>query len=293
MSIYYKYCFEFLSSQLWAIDEAYHIQQYYITDVIFRKIIGRSNLRYDINQVTITEGTSKIDVSLKESFAVICDKDLRCETLRVVSIYSCLQSCYKGLALIFVTCLTADYCGMKMVSSNNDTNVEGANEPCKRMSDRDYINGMFTAMVLFISVFVTIYLTKRMKEIWTMKILSLSAIFFNFLLLFCLPKLMMYISFGMILFTLNGISVVFYIILPKLYPTIARNSGFGLVDGISKIVASVFTFFITILLNHSVKGSIGAAMPFIAVILIQLFAPGLENKLKASEECTNLGQVSK
>ena len=252
-------------------------------------------MSYDIEEVTFkrdTEDTSNIDFSLKDSFAAICDIDLRYETFRVVSIYSCLQSCYKALALIFVTCLTADYCDMKMVSSNNDTNIEGAHEPCQRPGDRDYINGMFTALVLYISLFVTIYLTKRIKEIWTMKILSLSAIFFNFLLFFCLPKLMMYTSFGMLIFTFNGISVVFYIILPKLYPTVARNAGFGLVDGISKIVASVFTFFIIILLNSSIKGSIGAVMTISAVILIQLFAPGLQNKLEDSDECANSGKVS-
>lgn len=200
----------------------------------------------------------------------------------MIASYSCLQTLYKGLLYVITAMLAADYCGMAVTSSRDP--VTSSLDGCATLSDGDLLNAIFLSIPFFLATVVCIYLKHRFKEVLMLKVFALLCLVTNLIMLVCLPVAVLYINLGLLGFGASGMALIFYILLPQLYPTVARNSGFGLVDGVGKLVASAAIFAITAVVSYSVRGAIGLLIGISVLNVIQaLFIKDKEQPRTISE----------
>ena len=228
--------------------------------------------------------------SILESFMAICSNDLRCETLKIIGIYSCLQIGFKGFLYIITAIFATDMCesNHKVWGQNRTENLAfGQKVGCATLEDSDLINGVILSLAFYASTIMTTILVKKVGEYWSMKFLAVASLFFSVPILFCLPSVFQLLSMFVMFTGIAGISLVFFIILPQIYPTIARNSGFGLVDGVGKIVASLAVYAITTTINYSLRGAIGLLIGIMGLLLVQVLALNVENISETVDDLPN------
>ena len=240
----------------------------------------RDNSEINLNEIKIrkelgTRGRKK--KSIKQSFQMIFGEELRCSTLKIIGIYSFLQIAFKGVLYIITAIFATNMCGSnhKVWGSNPSEKLAfGQEVECATLDDSDLINGTLLSLSFHVSSILTIILVKKFGEYWSLRLLSIAGLLFSIPMMFCLPGNIQIISVGVMGVGVSGVSLVFYMVLPQIYPTIARNSGFGLVDGVGKIVASLAVFAITTIINYSLRAAIGFLIGIMVVLLVQVMLLG-------------------
>ena len=276
-----------------------HIFSICSTNLPNRTKLKTSCPEFNLDEITIlkearTRVKSNLAKSILQSFKTICSSELRCDTLRVIGIYSCLQIVFKGLLYITTAIFATNRCetnrGHKVWGSNPTDNMPfGKPVQCATLDDADLVNGALLSFAFHASTILTMILVKRVGEYWTLRLLSVSTLFFSCLLIFCIPGHIQLVSIFMIAVGVAGISLVFFIILPQIYPTIARNSGFGLVDGVGKIVASLAVYAITTIINYSLRAAICVLVGMSSVLMVQILV--LRNLTETSEEASKENEL--
>lgn len=174
--------------------------------------------------------------------------------------------------------MSTNYCQISSVELTPPSLQNGTSATTceKALTDSDFFNGILMSSAFFGSTAVGIVMAKKLGEVLSLKIFAVGSLFFSFFLLICMkPPILMFIAFGGMAFCVAGLSLQIFIILPQIYPTVARNAGFGLIDGLGKLVASVAVFLITALLNYGNR----AAMIFIILVIAALVVQVLFTKL--------------
>ena len=251
-----------------------------------------SNTYYNLSEVRIarepdtdSEGTLQ-ESSITRSFATIFGDELRKDTFKILATYSCLQVLYKGLLYVVTGIFAKNFCGLTISDSPIDQN-SGSNDDiseCDTLSNGDLINGILLSVALYPSTVISVYMAEKIGENRTLKLFAMACFVFCAALLFCLPTALIFLNIGLLIFSVAGMSLVLYMILPQMYPTVARNSGFGLVDGVGKLVASIGVFVITAALESSVRGAIGILVLICLLIIVQSFLLNVRGDLRDSEE---------
>ena len=178
-----------------------------------------------------------------------------------------------------------NFCGLTISDSPIDQN-SGSNDDiseCDTLSNGDLINGILLSVALYPSTVISVYMAEKIGENRTLKLFAMACFVFCAALLFCLPTALIFLNIGLLIFSVAGMSLVLYMILPQMYPTVARNSGFGLVDGVGKLVASIGVFVITAALESSVRGAIGILVLICLLIIVQSFLLKVRGDLRDSE----------
>lgn len=248
--------------------------------IYFYRTKLRDNSEINLNEIKIrkelgTRGRKK--KSIKQSFQMIFSEELRCSTLKIIGIYSFLQIAFKGVLYIITAIFATNMCGSnhKVWGSNPSEKLAfGQEVECATLDDSDLINGTLLSLSFHVSSILTIILVKKFGEYWSLRFLSIAGLLFSIPMMFCLPGNIQIIAVGVMGIGISGVSLVFYMVLPQIYPTIARNSGFGLVDGVGKIVASLAVFAITTIINYSLRAAIGFLIGIMAALLIQVMLLG-------------------
>ena len=205
--------------------------------------------------------------SLFASFISIFSPDILLDTIKTTLVYVSLQILFKGLLYLVTHMMAYNYCGLSTGIPITVTNSTELTEHCDHLTNKDFINAMLLSVAFFPSTLFAVFSCKNFGELRSLRVFSLAYLFGITLLFFCLPKVLMFIFIGWVIFFVAAISLVMYIILPEMYPTVARNSGFGLVDGLGKIIASVAIFGITAMLNYSTRLCLGI---FVVIAIIQI-----------------------
>ena len=221
--------------------------------------------------------------SLRKCLSYICGKGNVSTTLQVVAVYCCNMILFKGAALFLAIIIAVNYCNMGTATFIEDTTEETA-ERCQTLTNKDLLNGMCLAAALYPSTLAAVLLSDKLGKLFTLRLLSTCLVLVFGAMLFCFSKFVMYfIAFFVIVF-ITSVCIVMYLILPDMFPTIARNSGFGLVDGVGKTVAAVAVFGITAMFNYSIKGCIGIFICISVVQLVFAFKFKYQDKLSLVDE---------
>jgi hypothetical protein len=223
---------------------------------------------------------STLMASVMTSFKTIFGDKLRNSTLKILASYSCLQILYKGLLYVLTTMFRKNFCGLHVGGSKS----EDVNPHCATLSNGDLISGIILSTVFYPSTVVSVYLTEKIGDNAALKIFALLSLIFNIIMLICMPVPLAYVNLGLLCFSIAAMSLVFYMILPQMYPTVARNSGFGLVDGVGKLVASVGIFVITAALTSSMRGAIGILIVICFLINVQVFCLKMKRDSSLADE---------
>ena len=211
--------------------------------------------------------------SVMRSFATIFSDELRSDTLKILASYSCLQILYKGLLYVVATMFAENFCGVEGngLTSDSNSKSEGNYYDCATLSNGDLIGGILLSIAFYPSTIVSVYLSKKIGENRALRTFAVLCLVFNVAMLICMPVPLTFLNLGMLIFSVAAMSLVFYMILPQMYPTVARNSGFGLVDGVGKLVASIGIFVITAALDSSIRVAVGILIIICLLINIQAF----------------------
>ena len=188
---------------------------------------------------------------------------------------------YKAIIFVYTKMLVTDYCGMEGLEMMDGRGEDGSDgTQCVTLSNKDFTNSILLSLVLYLGT-ASAYLSSRLVgQLDSAKGYAFMATVCNILLFICMPVLAMYFFLGFFVFNLSSMSVIMYMILPQLYPTLARNSGFGLIDGGGKMVASVALFIVVALLDYSVS----AALALLLLVSTALFLHVLFSDLKHNVE---------
>lgn len=207
-----------------------------------------------------------------KSFRTIFSEEFRYDTLRILASYSCLQIQFKGMLYVVTAIFAQNMCaaGDEELAEASVLVYGQHIASCKALDNGDLESGMLLSLSFYVSTVLTVLMTKRFGEHLTLKSLGLLCLVVAFLMLFCLPGPLFLINLALNALSVAGISLVFYIILPQVYPTVARNSGFGLIDGCGKLVSSVAIFGLTTTLNFSIRAAIGLLVGVVLLFNIQV-----------------------
>ncbi|XP_063694860.1 putative transporter SVOPL isoform X2 [Bolinopsis microptera] len=241
-----------------------------------KRKLRAANTNLNLDRITIlrepgTDPQTGGGNSIMRSFATICSDGLRWDTLKILASYACLQMLYKGLLYVVATMFAQNFCGLKVGGSMSDISSDSGVEGCATLSNGDLISGILLSAAFFPSTIVSVYLTKIIGASRALITFAVCCLISCVILTICLPVPIGFINLGMLIFSVAAMSLVFYMILPQMYPTVARNSGFGLVDGVGKLVASVGIFAITAALDSSVRGALGILIIICLLINVQVF----------------------
>ncbi|KAL5257724.1 hypothetical protein ACHWQZ_G012593 [Mnemiopsis leidyi] len=259
-----------------------------------RQKLRSANVSYNLSEVKILrepgsdQGTTN-ETTITRSFATIFGDELRKDTLKILAIYSCLQVLYKGLLYVVTGIFAKDFCGLTISDSALNSNLGSQDNfsNCDTLSNGDLMNGVLLSVALYPSTVISVYMAEKIGESKTLKLFAVACFVFCTVMLICLPTALFFINIGLLIFSVAGMSLILYMVLPQMYPTVVRNSGFGLVDGVGKLVASIGVFVITAALESSVRGAIGILVLICLLIIVQSLLLRVRGDLKDNQERTS------
>ena len=243
-----------------------------------------------IQEVAIKKEDSE-QLQMVEAVKFVCSSEVIFDTIRMAGLFSCSKSIIKGLIFMFTTIFTSNYCNITL---RDIIAVSQSEEHCNVLSEQDFLTFFYVAVIQYVATIGAIVLTNLIGQILTIKILAGVSLVTTLLMLICMSKSLITVTLVVVFAGILGLSISIYTVLPQVYPTKARTSGMGIVSGISVFVTAVILFILVLVLSQSVKGGIGLIIFLAGAINIQVWLPGLKDKIDevTEEESAHVKQSS-
>ena len=243
-----------------------------------------------VQEVAIKKEDSE-QLQMVEAVKFVCSSELKIDTIRMIGLFSCSRSLIKGLLFIFTTIFASNYCNITL---RDVIAASKSEEHCDVLSEEDFLAFFYISVIQYFACLGGLVLTKLIGQILAIKVLAGVSLVANLLMLICMPKSLLETTLVVVFIGILGISMSMWAVLPQIYPTKARNSGMGIVSGLSVFLMAFILFILIFVLSHSVKGAIGILIVLAGAINIQVWLPGLKDKIDqvTEEESAHVKQSS-